>query len=268
MASFSPVLIAAAHGSREARAQTETHRLLARVRESRPALRVDIAFFDIHRPTVDEAVAALRGAPAIVVPLLLGAGFHFTVDLPALLGPARAARPLAPHPLLTEALTHRLRQAESRAGRAADAVILAAAGSRRPGGNDGCHTAARELGAALRAGRETPVPVRPALLCGGSDTGRGQDRSLARAARELRAEGFTRIAVLPYLMATGRFSDRLAVEAERAGCMGTARPLGAQTSMARLVLARFDECARLARTESRAGAGVDPMGRTRRVGQS
>ncbi|OKI02235.1 hypothetical protein A6A06_14320 [Streptomyces sp. CB02923] len=226
--------------------------MLAHVRALRPALRVDIAFFDLHRPRVDEAVAAVKGAPAIVVPLLLGAGFHFTVDLPALLGPARAAGPLAPHPLLTEALAYRLQEAEARAGFPADAVVLAAAGSRRPGGNDGCRAAARQLGTALRARRATPVPVRPALLCAGSGTGSGEGRSLARTAQDLRDEGCTRIAVLPYLMAPGRFSDHLAAEADRAGCMGTARPLGAHDAMARLVLARFDE--------ARSGPGAPPRG--------
>ncbi|MFK8850724.1 sirohydrochlorin chelatase [Streptomyces sp. Ac-502] len=252
MASLSPVLIAAAHGSREARAQTETHELLAHVRALRPALRVETAFFDIHRPTVDEVVAALHGVPAVVVPLLLSTGFHFSVDLPALLGPARAAQPLAPHPLLIEALVHRLQEAESRAGFPADAVVLAAAGSRRPGGNDNCRTAARDLGAALRARRGAPVPVRPAVLCDGAADG----RSLARTAHDLRADGRTRIAVLPYLMAPGRFSDRLGVEAGRAGCVITARPLGAQDAMARLVLARFDACAGLAETEDGVGARV------------
>ncbi|MFD7663898.1 sirohydrochlorin chelatase [Streptomyces sp. NPDC059788] len=232
-----PVLIAAAHGSREARARTETDRLLTEVRALRPALRVESAFFDIHGPTVDEAVAAVRGAPAIVVPLLLGAGFHFTVDLPAVLGPARAAKPLAPHLLLTEALAYRLQEAETHAGLPADAVVLAAAGSRRPGGNDGCYAVARHLSTALHAWRRETVPVRPALLC----AGHGEDRSLARTARDLRAEGRTRIAVVPYLMAPGCFFDHLAAEAERAGCMCTARPLGAQAAMARLVLARFDE---------------------------
>ncbi|MEU3539253.1 sirohydrochlorin chelatase [Streptomyces paromomycinus] len=256
MASFSPVLIAAAHGSHEARAQTETHRLLAHVRALRPALRVDIAFFDIHRPTVDEAVAALHGTPATVVPLLLGTGFHFSVDLPALLGHARAARPLAPHPLLVDALLHRLREAESHAGFPADAVVLAAAGSRRPGGNDSCRTAARDLGAALCARRGSPVPVRPAVLCDGAADG----PSLARTAADLRAEGRTRIAVLPYLMAPGRFFDRLAAEAGRAECVITARPLGAQDAMARLVLARFDACARPATTEHGMGARVARWG--------
>ncbi|MEU7151793.1 CbiX/SirB N-terminal domain-containing protein [Streptomyces sp. NPDC045456] len=252
MDSRSPVLIAAAHGSREARAQTETHRLLAHVRVLRPALRVETAFFDIHRPTVDEAVAALHGVPAVVVPLLLGSGFHFSVDLPALLGPARAARPLAPHPLLVEALAHRLQEAESHAGFPADAVVLAAAGSRRPGGDDSCHAAARDLAAALCARRGAPVPVRPAVLCDGSADG----RSLARTAADLRAEGRTRVAALPYLMASGRFSDRLAEEAGRAGCVIIARPLGAQEAMARLVLARFDACAGPAAAETGLGDRV------------
>ncbi|MFH8349139.1 sirohydrochlorin chelatase [Streptomyces sp. NPDC018045] len=241
MSRLSPVLIVAAHGSREARAQRETHQLLARVRALRPTLRVASAYFDIHRPTVDEAVTTLRGTPAIVVPLLLGAGFHFTVDLPTVLGPARAAEPLSPHPLLTEALTYRLREAESRAGFTADAVILAAAGSRRPGGNDRCYATARHLGAVLRDRRRAVVPVRPALLCAGSGAGHGEARSLARTAADLRGEGRTRIAVLPYLMATGRFSDLLDTEAGRAGCGCAARPLGAQDAVARLVLARFDE---------------------------
>ena len=57
---------------------------------------VRIAYLELMRPTLDEAVAALAaaGADSIrVVPLFLGQGGHVKQDLPRLVATAAAARP-------------------------------------------------------------------------------------------------------------------------------------------------------------------------------
>ena len=57
---------------------------------------VRVAYLELMRPTLDEAVAALAaaGAESIrVVPLFLGQGGHVKEDLPRLVANAAAARP-------------------------------------------------------------------------------------------------------------------------------------------------------------------------------
>jgi sirohydrochlorin cobaltochelatase len=57
---------------------------------------VSVAYLELMRPTLDEAVAALAtaGAKSIrIVPLFLGQGGHVKEDLPRLVAAAAAARP-------------------------------------------------------------------------------------------------------------------------------------------------------------------------------
>ncbi len=57
---------------------------------------VAVAYLELMRPTLDEAVAALAaaGAQSIrIVPLFLGQGGHVKEDLPRLVANAAAARP-------------------------------------------------------------------------------------------------------------------------------------------------------------------------------
>ncbi|MFE9423328.1 sirohydrochlorin chelatase [Kitasatospora sp. NPDC006697] len=213
-----------AHGTRDPQGVAAQHALLAAVRAERPGLTCELAFLDHAVPSPAEVLAGLRGS-AVLVPLLLGTGFHLRVDLPAAAAAAphlrvRVAGPLGPDPLLAEALHGRLAEA----GGPADAVVLAAAGSTDPAGNADAARMAELLGE--RLGR----PVTAAYLCAAGP-------SPAEAVAALRAAGHRRVAVAPYLLAPGFFARR----AGRSGGCLTAAPLGAHRELARLVLARYDQ---------------------------
>ncbi|PYC77104.1 hypothetical protein C7C46_20040 [Streptomyces tateyamensis] len=216
-------MVAIAHGTRDAAGVAAYQRLLAEVRAQRPGLRAHLAFLDHADPAPAEVLAGLRGS-AVLVPLLLGTGFHLQVDLPAVAAAAghlrvRTAGPLGPDPLLARALGARLAEA----GPAADAVVLAAAGSTDPAGNAAAAAMAELLGAELAR------PVIPGYLCAASPTP-------AEAVAALRAAGHRRVAVASYLLAPGFFARRAAASG---GCL-TAAPLGDHADLARLVLDRYD----------------------------
>jgi sirohydrochlorin cobaltochelatase len=82
-----------AHGSRDPEWAGPFERI-ASIR-SRKSL-VAVAYLELMRPTLDEAVAALAAAGAgsiRIVPVFLGQGGHVKQDLPRLVANAAAARP-------------------------------------------------------------------------------------------------------------------------------------------------------------------------------
>lgn len=163
--SDTPVLVAVGHGSRGARHEETIGRLVDAVRRTRPGLRVETGWLDLVRPALGEVLAGLD-SPAVLVPLLLGTGYHVRVDIPAVIAaapgvPARVARALGPHPLLADALCDRLTEAGRAPG---DAVVLAAAGSTDPGAEAATVRMARLLA------RRLDAPVVPSYLCAGSPT--------------------------------------------------------------------------------------------------
>jgi sirohydrochlorin ferrochelatase len=234
-------LVAVAHGSRDPEASRTVQALLERVRELRPGIPVCLGHLELAEPLLPEALAALRGE-AVLVPLLLGRGYHVKHDLPEALAAAphltgQIAAPLGPHPLLAEALHSRLAEAGFRKSRRA-AVVLAAAGSRDPdSAADAAHTAG------LLSRRLDGLPVVPAVASAGGPT-------VAEAVRTLAAKGSYRVAVASYFTAPGRFAAQCASAAPGIA----AAPLGAHDAMARLVLYRYDEA--LARQTASASASV------------
>ncbi|MDJ0383874.1 sirohydrochlorin chelatase [Streptomyces sp. G-G2] len=222
-----PTLVAVAHGSRDPRALHAVSALLERVRELRPRLQVRLGHIELAEPLLDDTLAALGGpGEAVLVPLLLGRGHHVKHDLPAAAARAphlrvRVAAPLAPHPLLVEALRDRLLEAGWTPGTAA---VLAAAGSRDP---DSAADTRRT--AALLSERLGGVPVVPAYASAAAPT-------VPEALRALTARGHHRIAVASYFTAPGHFSGRCAEAAPGPA----ADPLGAHPALARLVLHRYD----------------------------
>ncbi|MCT2590326.1 sirohydrochlorin chelatase [Streptomyces sp. N2-109] len=224
-------MVAVAHGSREPEALRTVTALLAAVRARRPGLRVELGHIELNAPLLGDTLAALpRGGRAILVPLLLGRGYHVRQDLPDAMAaaPRQAtglAAPLGPHPLLAEVLRDRLR--ETGRGSAFDAVVLAAAGSRDP---DSAVDANRM--AALLSARLGGVPVLPGYASAASPT-------VGEAVARLRERGHRRIALASYFTAPGLFAARCTREAPGL----TAAPLGAHPALARLVLHRYDEAA-------------------------
>ncbi|MGE5764530.1 MAG: sirohydrochlorin chelatase, partial [Mycobacterium leprae] len=76
-----PVLVAAAHGTRDPRGRAVVGRLCERVRAARPDLEVRTAWVDVGVPSLAEVLAQVS-TPSVVVPLLLSTGYHVRVDLP------------------------------------------------------------------------------------------------------------------------------------------------------------------------------------------
>ena len=89
-------LILFAHGSRDAAWAAPFERLRERVAAALPGSEVGIAYLELMRPTLDEALNALeaRGMQRVsVVPVFLGQGGHVSEDLPRLLAAAGARHP-------------------------------------------------------------------------------------------------------------------------------------------------------------------------------
>ncbi|MGW2324905.1 sirohydrochlorin chelatase [Streptomyces sp. NPDC001700] len=226
-----PTLVAVAHGSRDPAALRTVTALLNAVRALRPDVPVRLGHIELNRPLLADTLAALRGE-AVLVPLLLGRGYHVKEDLPAAAAAAghlttRIAAPLGPHPLLAEALHARLSEASQRHTQAPHAVVLAAAGSRD-------HDAAVDASATatLLSARLGGIPVVPAYASAATPTVADAVRALAP-----HREGRRHIAVASYFTAPGRFATQCADAAPGIA----AAPLGAHPAVARLVLHRYEQ---------------------------
>jgi sirohydrochlorin ferrochelatase len=222
-----PALVLVAHGSRDPRALSTVRALMDRVRALRPGLSVHLGHIELNEPLLPDTLAALGDTEAVLVPLLLGRGYHVKRDIPEMAAAARArtriAAPLGPHPLLADTLHARLLEAGWRP-RPASAVVLAAAGSRDPDARADTTRMADLLAARLG------VPVVPAYASAATPT-------VPEAITALRAKGRRRIAIASYFTAPGRFATQCAAHAPWIA----AAPLGAHDAMANLILHRYEQ---------------------------
>ncbi|MBB6349217.1 sirohydrochlorin chelatase [Nonomuraea muscovyensis] len=227
-------LVAVAHGSRDPRAAATVEALLDEVRRARPGLPVRTAYLDHAAPSLG---LALRGlGEAVVLPLLLTEAYHSRVDLPAALNEARARDPrlrvhygstLGPHRLMPAALERRLTEAGVAAGDPDTAVVLVSAGSSDARANAVVAGLARAWAArsgwwavtAAYASAAGPVPE--------------------EAVAALRAAGAPRVAVAPYLLAPGHFSDKVRRASLAAGADVVADVLGPAPELAQVLLERY-----------------------------
>ncbi|MCQ4213965.1 sirohydrochlorin chelatase [Streptomyces longispororuber] len=246
-------LVLAVHGSALPAAGATVGRLRDAV-ERRTGVRPSVGHLDHQLPSLSSALSACDGAGragaagacghggaypagasktgAVVVPLLLGDGFHRTVDIPAVVaahgGPGWVLTPsLSGAFEVDAALAGRLARAEATRGGRVDAIVFAAAGSSRPGGNGGALLAARRL-----AGRRPGTPVVTAYC---SATGPTVPQALAG----LRAAGHRRIGIVTHLLAPGRFTASLGA----AGADLVTEPLADHPAVADLVVRRYREAA-------------------------
>ncbi|AUI49811.1 sirohydrochlorin chelatase [Arthrobacter crystallopoietes] len=228
-----PVLIACAHGTSNPAGRRAIDALRHEVARLRPGTEVLEAYVDVQEPALPDVVAALpAGRPVVVVPLLLSAGYHTSVDIRQTVAsrPATcAAEPLGPDERLAALLQERL--AESGAAND-DAVVLAAAGSSLTAAAG----AVAELAGMLRKLRSGPVTA---------GFGASAKPSVAEAVAAARQEsatagsagvGSARVAVASYLLAPGFFHDKLA----DAGADIVTGPLLPHPVLAQLVLDRYD----------------------------
>ncbi|WP_448006649.1 sirohydrochlorin chelatase [Agromyces bauzanensis] len=177
---------------------------------------VRLGHVDVEQPDVPATLASLEpGEPAVVVPLLLSAGYHVHVDLAEAVEDAASDRPVAladalgPDDRLAQVLVRRLMEAGLHGD---DRVVLAVAGSSDRRAVDDCHDMAGRLAAA--SGRKVSIgflsAAEPRL-----------DDAVAAARTDAGAAPATRVVVANYLLAPGYFDDL----ARAAGAEVTARPL-------------------------------------------
>jgi sirohydrochlorin ferrochelatase len=240
---MAPPLVAVAHGSRDPRSAATIAALVDVVRARAPGLDVRTAFLDLSAPRLPDVLAALHGAghrDVVVVPLLLGTAFHARVDLPSMVAEATTRLPrlavsvsdvLGPDPRLPALALRRLVTAGARPGDPTLGVVLAGAGSSHPPANRAVSTVASSWTSLGWAGVEAAFasaawPDVPA------------------AVEALRARGARRIAVASWFLAPGLLPDRVASLARAADPDAiVAEPLGADPSLADLVLDRYDAAA-------------------------
>lgn len=228
--SDSPTLVAAAHGTRDPAGRNAIDLLRSAVADLRPGLRVAQAYVDedVQQPGLSSVLAGLD--EAVVVPVLLSAGYHVHVDVTTAIAAAgraaiRAARPLGPDPVLAKVLADRL----AKAGATNHAVVLAAAGSSDVRAVADVERMAELLSAELRR------PVTPAYATASRP-------SIEDAVGALRVAG-ERVAIASYLLAPGSFHERL----RTVGAEVVAAPLLPDERIAELVLRRYDEALAMAR---------------------
>jgi sirohydrochlorin ferrochelatase len=175
------------------------------VRERLPAVDVRIGYLDHGPPHVPDVAEP----GAVVVPLLLSAGYHVRVDLPEQAPDTIITAAVGPDERLSIALAQRLREA----GYTGGDVVLAAAGSADPRSLDDVETAAELLASALGE------PVVAAYISAGEPR-----------LHDVRARN-----VSSYLLSPGVFADKVA----ECGAAVIAQPIGAHPVLAEIVVERY-----------------------------
>jgi sirohydrochlorin ferrochelatase len=233
-----PALVALAHGSRDPRSAASITALVDAVRAMRPDLKVERAFLDLSKPSLDTTIDRLsrKHEEIVVVPLLLTEAYHAKVDVPSAVSAAQARHPevrIRATPILglearfLEVLDLRMREALASArARELDALVLAAAGSSDLLANQSVARLARLWGSHHK------LPV-TAAFASTSPPATGE------AVRAFRKEGRRHIAVASLFLAPGFLPDRAAELALEAGAVAVSEPLGAHPEIARTVLARY-----------------------------
>lgn len=227
-----PALVAASHGTSSPEGRAAVAALVDAVRgASDGATEVLDAFVDVQQPDVPSVLDGLDERQAVIVPLLLSAGYHVHVDL-ANEARGRAATvtgALGPDDRLVDVLVARLVEAGLRWD---DRVVLATAGSSDARAVDDCRDMGRRL--AERLGRRVAVGFLSAAR-----------PSVAEAVANTRAtHPVSRVVVASYLLAPGYFHD---LAAAAGGDLTTAPLLRADAAppagLVDLVLDRYAEAA-------------------------
>jgi sirohydrochlorin ferrochelatase len=191
-----PALLAISHGTSSPAGAAAVAALVDAVARADAAAEVHGGFVDVQQPDVPAVLGGLsRGRGAVIVPLLLSAGYHVHVDLAtdAAAAPGTVvAAALGPDDRLVAVLARRLAEAGLRPD---DVVVLAGAGSSDARAVADCVETARRLGLLLDRTVSAGFisAARPRLA---------DEVATARAAHPGR-----RIVVASYLLAPGYFAE-------------------------------------------------------------
>ncbi|KUI30417.1 sirohydrochlorin ferrochelatase [Mycobacterium sp. IS-1742] len=231
-------LVLTAHGSVDPRSAAVTHAVAGRIRRLRPWLDVRAAFLEKTDPALPDVLSQTRNAT--VVPFLLADAYHARVDIPAVIDavgrPVRRAEVLGEDPALLSVARLRLTEAGVSPYDDGLGVIVVAVGSSDVAANARTSTIAPALAAGTRwAGSQVAFAT-------------GPHADLAGTAADLRRSGAHRLVILPWFLAHGRITDRVAEFAARED-ISMAEPLGSHNLVAATVLDRFDDV-----SETRAAA--------------
>jgi sirohydrochlorin cobaltochelatase len=207
-----PPLLLAAHGTRDQAGVAAFTALTERVGALAAGRQTQVAggFIELSPPPLRDAVAALsNGGPAhmVAVPLMLSAAGHAKGDIPAALAREQTrhpgltwayARPLGPHPALTELLAARIAAV---AGVPDPAVLLVGRGSTDPDANADVAKTAR----LLWEGRSYPFAETAFVSLARPSVPEGLERCRLLGARQ--------IVVARYFLFPGVLPDRVAGQA-------------------------------------------------------
>ncbi|WP_353827052.1 sirohydrochlorin chelatase [Agromyces sp. SYSU T0242] len=235
----SPALVAASHGTSSPAGRAAVRRLFDAVAASAAERWPDavpearLCHVDVEQPDVPAALATLPdGEPAVIVPLLLSAGYHVHVDLAEAAAEARAAGrevvvagALGPDARLVAVLQRRL--AEAGAGDE-DPVVLVVAGSSDARAVEAC----AEVRDALAEASVADVTLG---FLSAAEPRLHDAIAAARAAHGGRA----RVAAASYLLAPGYFQDLAASAAPDLLAEPLLRPDDAPAELVELVLDRY-----------------------------
>ncbi|MEV6430534.1 sirohydrochlorin chelatase [Nocardia sp. NPDC051463] len=264
-------MIAVAHGSRDPRSAATMSDVVALIAATRPDVDVRLAFLDLSTPSVEQVVDAVVAdghTHAVVAPLLLGNAFHARIDLPGLLDTARTRHPrlqltqadvLGPDPRLVTALHDRA--LEALACRPASAPHLAEGHSVR---GTWLRHIARDTrhGVPLRTRTQPLERIGIAVAAVGSSSGAANGRTalvaqrlaavtgwrteicfattepgVTEAVSRLWSRGADHVLVVPWFLAPGLLTDRLADSAPE---LVHAEVIGAHPALADIVWDRYD----------------------------
>lgn len=225
--SAAPALVICAHGTRSSAGRAAIGRVVAQVSEALPGVPVRTAFVDVQKPEVASVVDALPtrsgpGPSAVVVPLLLAAGYHVRFDsAQAVAGRAdvAATAALGPDDRLVDLVQDRLGEVAAPSN---TVVILA------PAGSSDARAQADSAEMARRLSERLGTAVRLAYAA-------GPQPSVADAVAAARSEDAPHVTVASYLLAPGLFQRRI----EDSGAHVVSGPLLPDTRIADVVIDRY-----------------------------
>jgi sirohydrochlorin ferrochelatase len=211
-------LVLAVHGTRSHAGQAVCAALRDAVAERLQGVEVVLGWADVLEPRLVQTLEEV--GDCVLVPVFATVGYHVAHDLPCAVRDSGGRAIVTPHvgDAILDAVAERLAEVDPQP----EAVVLAAAGSLRPGSVAEVGAAARRLAAIVGC------PVAPAFVT-------SAEPSVPDAVAAARAAGHRRVSIASYFLAPGVLSDRL----ETAGADVVARPVGTHPHLVEAIVERF-----------------------------